>query len=64
MGFCLINGTKLTVFEKLSWTTFADLLKVLARNLFSIFDFLLLFLLLPLLFTDELAYLGKAFLLT
>lgn len=64
MGFYLINGTKLTVFEKLSWTTLADLLKVLARNLFSIFDFFMLFLLLPLLFTDELAYLGKAFLLT
>ena len=42
----------------------ADLLKVLARNLFSKLDFLTLVLLLPLLFTDELAYLGKAFLLT
>jgi len=64
MGFYLINGTKLTVFEKLSCTTLADLLKVLARNLFSKLDFLTLVLLLPLLFTDELAYLGKAFLFT
>ena len=57
MGFCLMNGTKLTVFEKLSYTTLADLLKVLAKNLFSILDFLMLFLLVLLVFTDELAYL-------
>ena len=58
MGFCLMNGTKLTVFEKLSYATLADLLKVLAKNLFSILDFLMLFLLVLLVFTDELAYLG------
>ena len=52
-----MNGTKLTVFEKLSCATLADLLKVLAKNLFSILDFLMLFLLVLLVFTDELAYL-------